>query len=299
MAETKTTALAEQTKNISEQVLAKIKQFESVGLQLPKSYSLDNAMKAAWLVLQETVDRGGKPALQVCTRESIANALLDMVLQGLSVAKKQGYFIVYGNKLEFQRSYFGTVAVALKTGKIAEEPVANVIYEGDDFVFEIDPTTGHKRIVKHEQKIANMDNARIVGAYAVIKRTDGQTDLEIMTMDQIRSAWNQGATKGKSPAHANFVDQMAKKTVIGRACKMIVNSSDDAWLFEGKKDEFDAQPTDERDAQVQRQGAQTFVEDADYEEVASERVSPRSEASAPEKQNDAPNAQETASDEPY
>ena len=30
-----------------------------------------------------------------------------------------------------------------------------------------------------------------------------------------------------------------KKSVIGRACKMIINSSDDAYLFEGKHDEFD------------------------------------------------------------
>ncbi|RME62433.1 MAG: recombinase, partial [Nitrospirae bacterium] len=40
------------------------------------------------------------PVLQVCTKESIVNALLDMCIQGLSV--NQGYFIPYENILTFQ-----------------------------------------------------------------------------------------------------------------------------------------------------------------------------------------------------
>ena len=51
-------------------------------------------------------------------------------------------------------------------------------------------------------------------------------------MDQIRKAWNQGAMKGNSPAHKNFPDQMAMKTVINRACKMYANTSDDSDVFE-------------------------------------------------------------------
>lgn len=83
--------------NISEQVLNKIEKFQADGgLTLPANYSVENHMKSAWLILQSTTDRNGSPALQVCTKDSIANALFDMVLQGLAVSKKQGYFIVYG-----------------------------------------------------------------------------------------------------------------------------------------------------------------------------------------------------------
>ena len=49
----------------------------------------------------------------------------------------------------------------------------------------------------------------------------------IMTMEQIQKAWNQGATKGNSPAHKNFTDEMAKKSVINRCCKNFVNSAKD------------------------------------------------------------------------
>lgn len=276
--------------NISDQVLAKINAFtRDGGLLLPENYSVANNMKSAWLVLQETTDRNGKPALEVCSKASIANALFDMVLQGLSVSKSQGYFIVYGNKLEFQRSYFGTVALAKRSGGIKTEPVANVIYDGDDFIYNIDPKTGHYAIVKHEQKLQNIDDNKITGAYAIVKLADGSTQVTIMTIAQIRAAWNQGATKGKSPAHQNFAGEMAKKTVIGRACKMIINSADDAWLYEGKRDEMDADTTTvQRDSEVISSEQEIAPDEVEYEDIVPEPSEVQNEAEKP-----------TESDEPY
>lgn len=276
--------------NISDQVLAKINAFtRDGGLLLPENYSVANNMKSAWLVLQETTERNGKLALEVCSKASIANALFDMVLQGLSVSKGQGYFIVYGNKLEFQRSYFGTVALAKRSGGIKTEPVANVIYEGDDFIYTIDPQTGYYAIVKHEQKLQNIDDNKITGAYAIVKLADGSTQVTIMTIAQIRAAWNQGATKGKSPAHQNFAGEMAKKTVIGRACKMVINSADDAWLYEGKRDEMDADTTAaQRDAEVISSEQEIAPDEVEYEDVVPEPAEVQNEAEKP-----------TESDEPY
>lgn len=276
--------------NISDQVLAKINAFtRDGGLLLPENYSVANNMKSAWLVLQETTDRNGKPALEVCSKASIANALFDMVLQGLSVSKSQGYFIVYGNKLEFQRSYFGTVALAKRSGGIKTEPVANVIYDGDDFIYNIDPKTGHYAIVKHEQKLQNIDDNKITGAYAIVKLADGSTQVTIMTIAQIRAAWNQGATKGKSPAHQNFAGEMAKKTVIGRACKMIINSADDAWLYEGKRDEMDSDTTTaQRDLEVISSEQEIAPDEVEYEDIVPEPSEVQNEAEKP-----------TESDEPY
>ena len=68
-------------------------------LHLPGDYSAANALKSAWLILQSTLDRDKKPVLTSCTRDSIANALFDMIVQGLSPAKDQCYFIAYGNQL--------------------------------------------------------------------------------------------------------------------------------------------------------------------------------------------------------
>lgn len=273
--------------NISEQVLSRIEQFQKDGsMILPKNYSVENHMKSAWLALQEVEDKEHHKALQICTKESIANSLLDMVLQGLSVSKKQGYFIVYGNKLIFQRSYFGTIALAKRAGGIVSEPVANVIYDGDDFQYEIDPKTAKVAIVKHSQKLENIDNSKIKGAYALVTLADGTTQVTIMSMQQIRAAWGQGATKGNSPAHKNFAEEMAKKTVIGRACKAIINSSDDAWLYDGKEDDADSDK-----ASIQRDAAQhsdvqiidtTAVEFDDVPETSSNADAPQTQEQATE-----------------
>lgn len=255
--------------NISDQVLEKVNKFTADGaLILPRNYSVENNMKSAWLILQETLDRNGKPVLEVCTKASVANALFDMVLQGMSVSKNQGYFIAYGNKLEFQRSYFGTVALAKRVhGGIVTEPVANVIYDGDEFIYTIDPSTGLVKIVKHDQKLENIDDSKIKAAYAIVTYADGKTQTTIMTIAQIKAAWGQGATKGQSPAHKNFPAEMCKKTVIGRACKLVINSSDDAWLYDGKSDEDDVDVArQQRDAEV-RVRSSVRLEDADYEEV--------------------------------
>ena len=258
-----------QYENVADKVLARIKQMESIdALHLPKNYAVENALKAAWLVLQETEDRAHNKALAVCTKESIANALLDMVLQGLSVAKNQGYF-------------FGTMAVAKRTGAVKGTPEAQVIYEGDDFVYTIED--GNIKIVKHDQKLENVNNDKIKAVYAVVTLTTGEKQVAIMTKDQVLKAWNQGATKGSSPAHKNFPEEMAKKTVINRALKHIINSTDDAWLYEGKADDTDKPDTKEiRNEQIAETATQQpFVEPAEFEDV--------NEAPVPEpKQEDEP-----------
>ncbi len=216
-------------KNIADKVLAKIVEFQKVNaLTLPKDYHPENALKSAFLMLQETVDRDKKPVLQSCTQESIASCLLDMAVQGLNPMKKQCYFIAYGSKLQLSRSYEGSVAISKRVG--LKYIIANTIYKGDVFSYEINAETGRKRVVKHEQSIENIDLKNIIGAYAITEMEDGTKDLEVMNMLQIRNSWNQGVAKGNSGAHVNFTDEMACKTVIQRACKHIINSSDDSYL---------------------------------------------------------------------
>lgn len=216
---------------ITEKVMNRINEYESTGaLMLPKDYSVANALKGAMLVLQDVKDRNGKLALDVCTRESIAMSLLKMCVQGLSVVKGQGYFIVYGSDLTWSRSYQGSIALARRVGSVSNVK-AQVVYDGDDFSFSVDTETGFKKITRHVQKLENINNSKILGAYAIVTYNDGVTDAEIMTAEEIKAAWNQGATKGKSPAHTNFTQEMSKKTVINRACKGPINSSSDSYLF--------------------------------------------------------------------
>lgn len=205
----------------------------------PSDYSLENAMKSAYLILQEIVDRNKRPALEVCTADSINNALLDMAIQGLSPAKKQCYFIIYGTQLQMQRSYMGAQAVAKRVDPRISDIRAEVIYEDDQFDYVI--VNGKKLVKLHTQSIKSIMKNAIIGAYAVAV-DDGESPLhtEIMTYEEIKQAWKQSkmntvlasGTVNADSTHGKFSGEMAKKTVINRICKKIINTSTDATLLE-------------------------------------------------------------------
>lgn len=170
--------MAVMQKNITDQVSNRISQLQDDGLALPKDYNPQNALKAAWFKLQQTKDRSNRPALQVCTRASIANALLDMVTQGLSPAKTQCYFIVYGNEVQLQRSYFGTIA-AVKRLSSVKDIDAQVVHQGDEFAIGADEL-GRIKVTKFVPKFENLDKP-IKGAFAFIELADGRVDYTVMT----------------------------------------------------------------------------------------------------------------------
>lgn len=229
MAESKEIAVKE--KNITDSVLERVNSFRAEGaLSVPKDYSPANALKSAWLMLQDVQDRSKNPVLTSCSKNSIANALLDMVVQGLSPAKKQVYFIAYGNKLTLSRSYFGNIALAKRVAGL-KNITSNVILKGDTFKYGIDPDTGIKQVLKHEQKLEDL-GGEVIGAYAILTFEDGHKHVEVMNIKQIQSSWNMGQSNGNSPAHKAFQDEMAKKTVINRSLKTFISSSDDSHLME-------------------------------------------------------------------
>lgn len=217
-------------KTITDTVLSRINEMMSVGaLVLPSDYNPANALKAAYFTLLETKtskNDGNRPVLDVCTKDSIANSLFYMVTNAWNPAKKQCYFIAYGTKLSCQGSYHGHKANAKRVG--LKNCVPQVIYEGDIFEYEIDSASGHKRLIKHVQKIENINLAKIKAAYITVHMEDGTSYIDIMTMAQIEKAWEQGQGKGKT--HINFTDMMCKKTIISRVCTEIINASDDSHL---------------------------------------------------------------------
>ncbi|MDU6361406.1 MAG: RecT family recombinase [Clostridiales bacterium] len=218
---------------ITDQVFNKVQQLQDAGsLVLPKTYVAGNALKSAQLILAETKDKAGKLATEVCTKESVANCLLDMVKMGLEPSKKQCYFVIYGDKLQLMTSYFGKLAIAKRVADL-EEVKAFVIYDGDEFEmeFNLDDLTMQLKTYKPNPLNVNLD--KITGAFAIPIFKDGtRGDLVYMSYQQIKNSWNQGYAKGNSGAHKNFTDEMCKKTIITRVCKMLINSSDDGDLVD-------------------------------------------------------------------
>ena len=233
MAEVKQTA-----KNVGDMVLSRIDTMSKTGLSLPECYNVTNAVKATLLNLQEVKDRNGKPALEVCTPASIQSALLEMALRGLSVADKSCYFIVRGDKLCMTPSYFGRVKEARRIYP-SWNPRATVIREGDEFIFEIDPATGEKRLVKHVQKFENLDKP-FVGVYLYAPTLDGShNELHIMTKAQVMRSWAKSANKSLS-VHKEFEERMVQKTIINSVCNMLVNSHPENSSFADNSDDPNA-----------------------------------------------------------
>ena len=216
---------------------AQLKQKQEYGLTFPADYNPTNALMGAYLILKETNDKNGKCVLETCSQASVANALMDMVTMGLSMQKKQCYPIAYGGKLQCQVSYHGNKAMAHRYG--AKTIDAEVIYDGDTFQYHIE--NGVKVLDKHEQDFKNIDLDKIVGAYCVITMSDGRKYMEVMTIQQIKTAWKKGyGYKENSGTHKEFTDMMAKKTVTSRACKQIVQQYGDVFAVDGmeKSDEL-------------------------------------------------------------
>lgn len=252
---------------------------EQGNLDLPKDYSMENAIKGASLKLQMLEDKNKRPAIEVCTPTSIVNAMMAMVIDGLSVWKQQGYFIVYGDKLNWQPDYRGHILLAKRHADV-KEVNAQVIYSEDKFTYNVDVTTGRQKLIAHETALENQDINKIKGAYAVVVFNDGTTQLTVMTMPQIKKAWLQGFGGGNTGAHQNFTDEMCKKTVINRATKVLIGSSDDSEVGEEDK------AVTTRDNTVKEKGGkkELNVEDTTFTEIKDPEPTKKAktEESAPE-----------------
>lgn len=217
-------------------VTGQLQEKEKAGLCFPANYSVKNAMQSAFLMLREAENKDHKPLLEVCTQESVVQSLMQMATQGLNPVKKQCYFVAYGNKCQLVPSYFGTLAILNRVKSLKYQPVANVVRKGDVFEYGYDMDTMEMVIRKHETSLENIDNP-VIAAYAVIV-TDRERVVEIMSRQQLENAWAQGqswkaAKKGgyESATHKNFPEEMAKKTVLNRAAKKLINATDDSSLM--------------------------------------------------------------------
>ncbi len=271
-------------KTISDSVLARVDQFQKAkAINLPENYSAANALKFAYLMISEAKDKSGNPVLSTCSQPSVANALLEMVIQGLNPMKKQCYFVAMGNKLTMMRSYNGAIAVAKRVAGI-QSIKGNVIYEGDVFEYVIN-NDGSKTLVKHEQDFKKIDDSKIIAAYAIAVDKDGNTELEVMNNQQIMKSWKMGVAGGSSKAHTEFKGEMSMKTVESRLCKRIINTSDDAALFTEEK-EF-------TESETQNAVAVEIKEEANIESLSFDEVKKEEAQVAPEEQKPEEKKEET------
>lgn len=229
-------------------------ELKNTSVMMPKNYSFENAVKAAHLTLQGVVDKNKRPALDVCTKDSVHKALLFMAIQGLNPAKVQCYFTVFGNQLQCMVSQFGDIAVAMRVNPKIKDIRAACIYKGDQI--EIEVVAGQKIIKKHTQTFESLNSEEIIGCYAMaIGHDDEIIETDMMTMHQVKQSWKQSKRKdivaqsGKvnpDSTHGKFPEEMVKKTIFHRICKKIIRSSDDSEMISAYEQTNEETPTEIR-----------------------------------------------------
>ncbi len=274
--------VAVQERNIVDSVASRVKQFQDRGeIVFPANYIPENALKSAYLVLQETQDKNKQPVLKSCSKPSIANALLSMVVQGLNPEKNQCYFVAYGRKLVLQRSYFGSMHVAKTVDPEIQDIYGKVVYADDDFEYEI--KHGKEIVTKHIQKLGNIDKDKIIGAYATILYKDGRELSTVMTFDQIKQAWSKSSMKPVDDkgnikpysTHGQFTADMAEKTAINKVCKHVINSSSDSNIVAHYAKKLDSEFAEAETEEIIEENAN--VEMLDFEDETEEIIEGESE----------------------
>ena len=223
--------------------LAEVKQAYAEGSLLRwTNYSPEQALTHAIIKIKEMAvwdknTRKERPITEICTTESIKQALFDMMAQGLDAGKGQCYFIAYRDKLTCVRDYLGSIALIKRLNSKIADVFYPVVYEGDEFEYEL--KYGNPVNIVHKQSIANIKSTAIVGAYAVAIDHNGQPlRTVIKSWQEIQAAWGQSKQqvfddKGNivSKTHSKFTAEMCKRTVVNALCKHYIRTADDYELL--------------------------------------------------------------------
>ena len=190
-------------------------------ITVPEGYDTPGEITTALMIIAQTIDKEGRPALESCSKESIMTQLRLMAQNGLSMARKQCYPIVRKPKLCIDTSYFGTISI-LKRIMPGYDVRANVIYKDDIYDYVFNEEIQCNQIVNVRSSIENRDKG-IVGAYGVIfeKATGKIIYSEVMSWKEILTSWSHAKT---DKVQKEFPQEMAKRTLIQRMCKLFLNT---------------------------------------------------------------------------
>lgn len=204
---------------VEEVALSKINQYVELGMVLPEGFNPTNSLKKARMILND-MKVNGKPVLEVCTKESIIQCLIDSCCKGLDYSESQIYFIPRGNVMTNLESVYGRITRAKRASKYYK-PIVQYVHEGDVFEIGVDVTTGKSIIKRHETSVENLDKP-IVAAYAFVTDDNNDTEIFIMTKRDWLISWRK-SSNGAAVAK-EFERDMIYRTIVKKSTKSLVNA---------------------------------------------------------------------------
>lgn len=179
---------------------------------LPSHIKPDRMLRTTLTTLRKT------PALTQCSLPSLLGAIMQAAQLGLELDNGLGhaYLVPYKGEATLLVGYKGLLQLARRSGQISEV-YAYVVHENDTFEFSL----GTSVDIVHKPVMG--DRGAMTHVYAVAKLSDGGKQVEVMSkadVDAIRSI----SRSGRSGPWLQHYEEMAKKTVLRRLCKMLPSS---------------------------------------------------------------------------
>ena len=156
------------------------------------------------------------PALLQCTPESFIGSILQAATLGLEPDNGLGhaYLIPYKTECTLILGYRGLVDLARRSGQVSTVE-AHVVKPGDDFKYAF----GLNPILQHHPKGTAVD-IKPTHVYAVVRLRDGGTQFDVMTKAEVDAIRRRSRAGTSGPWETDY-DEMAKKTVLRRLCKIL------------------------------------------------------------------------------
>jgi len=183
---------------------------------LPKHIGAERVLKAALTATIRT------PKLLGCTQESWMESLMRASQLGLDCSGTLGaaYLVPYGQTCTFIPGYRGLIDLARRSGKILSIE-AHPVYSKDKFRLVL----GTSPVIEHQPYLAEDRGDTITCFYAVARLADGGTQVEHMTLADVRKI-QAGSKAGRSGPWVDHFAEMGRKTVVRRICKYLPMSAE-------------------------------------------------------------------------
>lgn len=191
-------------------------------LVLPKHLTADRMVRIALTVLRKT------PKLLQCDPQSFVGAVMVASQLGLEPDGMlgHGYLIPYGKEVQFVPGYKGLLELARRSGSIISIS-ARVVRAKDDFFYQF----GLHEDLKHVP-CDDDDPGQMTHVYAVAHLKDGGHQMEVMPISEVKAirdgskGYQTAKQYGKDSPWDTHPEEMAKKTVLRRLCKMLPASTE-------------------------------------------------------------------------
>ena len=156
------------------------------------------------------------PDLWNCTPVSVARAIVEAAQLGLEPTGLMGgaYLVPYRGECQLLIGYRGLVILARRSGEVARVE-AHVVHANDSLAYEF----GLAPRLQHVPALAG-DPGRVTHAYAVAFFRDGGTQYDLMGADDIDAIRQRSRARDAGPWVTDY-EEMAKKTVLRRLCKLL------------------------------------------------------------------------------